>query len=486
MNHDGATRARRFAIAGLLAALAALAGGCDSTSSSSSTTSTPGEPSLTFQLPEDGATVSESVSLEVTGVEIDSVEFLVDDELVHTDQEIPFAWSFVPADHADGAHEVTVRALHASGSESRSVVLLVECPGAPDPDWGLTIVGIDWDFGSHETAASGSDNWPVAWADDDLQYTSWGDGGGFNGTNGECRVGIGFASVDGPPDAIETVDIWGSSDSGCALHEGNLGNHKCKGLLYFDGTLWAWTTPGSGSSGYDSSWIWASTDKGASWTAADWRFSNPTEGGMDNVQAPGFLTAGQNYADRFDDYAYAYYIEVDTVIDSHVASNGNIHLMRVRIAGAGAGDPMRREDWEFFAGLKCGDPLWTSELSRRRPVYTDPRGTTDGIAAIYLPRYDEVVVCWTNGGTNGDRVNVGNFIFVKARRPWGPYEVIEEYDSRAAPWGPKSPLNFNQQFYGNFSDKWTVAPDFVFVFTGVNEFDSWNTVRGTFIEDAGD
>ena len=31
--------------------------------------------------------------------------------------------------------------------------------------------------------SQGSDNWPITWADDGHQYTSWGDGCGFGGGN---------------------------------------------------------------------------------------------------------------------------------------------------------------------------------------------------------------------------------------------------------------------------------------------------------------
>ena len=41
---------------------------------------------------------------------------------------------------------------------------------------------VTFDFSSHDRRAPGSDNWPITWAKDDHQYTTWGDGGGFGGT----------------------------------------------------------------------------------------------------------------------------------------------------------------------------------------------------------------------------------------------------------------------------------------------------------------
>ncbi len=50
------------------------------------------------------------------------------------------------------------------------------------------IQDIAWDFGNTVRLAPGSDLWPVTWASDGHVYTSWGDGGGFGGTNSDGRV----------------------------------------------------------------------------------------------------------------------------------------------------------------------------------------------------------------------------------------------------------------------------------------------------------
>ena len=59
------------------------------------------------------------------------------------------------------------------------------------------ITGVTWDWSTRDTLAPGSDNWPVTWADDNHQYTCWGDGGGFGGTNSLGSVSLGFARVEG-------------------------------------------------------------------------------------------------------------------------------------------------------------------------------------------------------------------------------------------------------------------------------------------------
>jgi hypothetical protein len=76
------------------------------------------------------------------------------------------------------------------------ILAQAEKPAPPYPQ-SKQILDIEWDFESIVTLAPGSDNWPITWPDDDKQYTSWGDGGGFGGTNQEGRVSLGFASVEG-------------------------------------------------------------------------------------------------------------------------------------------------------------------------------------------------------------------------------------------------------------------------------------------------
>jgi CubicO group peptidase (beta-lactamase class C family) len=46
--------------------------------------------------------------------------------------------------------------------------------------------------------AKGSDNWPLTWADDDRQYTAYGDGWGFAPFQPK-KLGLGFARVEGDP-----------------------------------------------------------------------------------------------------------------------------------------------------------------------------------------------------------------------------------------------------------------------------------------------
>src|SRR5262245_49056214 len=53
----------------------------------------------------------------------------------------------------------------------------------PNTVTSTPITGVTFDLQTHQRLAVGSDNWPTTWSDDDNQYSVWGDGGGFGGTD---------------------------------------------------------------------------------------------------------------------------------------------------------------------------------------------------------------------------------------------------------------------------------------------------------------
>ena len=101
---------------------------------------------------------------------------------------------------------------------------------------------IRFDWSTYRELAPGSDIWPLTWCEDDHQYTSWGDGGGFGGTNIDGRVSLGFARIAGSYDSMQTLNLWGGKDS---LGDAEF-NGKVKSILCVGGDLYAWRSPGSG------------------------------------------------------------------------------------------------------------------------------------------------------------------------------------------------------------------------------------------------
>src|SRR5690349_16160459 len=62
-------------------------------------------------------------------------------------------------------------------------------PYPPSP----AIRSISWLWETRQTAAIGSDLWPVTWGPDNHLYAAWGDGGGFGGSDSDGRVAMGIA-----------------------------------------------------------------------------------------------------------------------------------------------------------------------------------------------------------------------------------------------------------------------------------------------------
>ena len=175
---------------------------------------------------------------------------------------------------------------------------------APYPPSTL-ITGVTWDWSSLIELAPGSDNWPITWSDDDHQYTFWGDGGAFGGTNGNCRASLGVARIEGDWTAYaadplaHSFNVWGCNGassvclgpvvSTCAAeHPADFGG-KSYGIISVAGILYAWWGPGSGNAFNADTRVLRSTDHAQSWEMSDWNFERG-----DDIYGGSFLNFGQD------------------------------------------------------------------------------------------------------------------------------------------------------------------------------------------------
>ena len=330
-------------------------------------------------------------------------------------------------------------------------------PPPPYPPSGY-IKNINFDWSSHKRLAPGSDNWPVTWADDGHQYTSWGDGGGFGGTNADGRVSLGVARIEGDSESYKGVNVWGGKNTDSK----NLVDGKSYGIISIDGILYQWVSPGSGEEGYQESRLYYSTNRGTSWLPASWAFM-----ASDKIVNPTFCQFGKDYADSPDGYVYIYANNVidDTRLD--VQKPGKITLMRVPAASV-----LDRKRYEFFAGSGLDNrPSWSDRFEERVPVFTDSNGVGWNTSVSYnrgLGKYFLI----TEHVSSADS-NIGIF---EASAPWGPWSTV--YYGK---FGREAGLQQTAFFY-NFSNKWSSSDglEFVLVFTGIRSNDSWNTVAGNF------
>jgi hypothetical protein len=339
---------------------------------------------------------------------------------------------------------------------------------SPYPDSDI-ITGIQLDWSTHSRFASGSDNWPVTWADDDAQYVVWGDGGGFGGTNERGRSSIGVARIEGNWDQFSATNIWGGYQ---AAHSNEM-TGKSYGIVSVEGALYMWVGMfRTDEDQFNETRIAVSDDHGATWTLADWSFHR-----TDGVMMPTVCNFGRDYAGARDEYVYVYLIRFqdysgpddypDKVDWLNVQKPGMIDLARVPSEKI-----LDRNAYEFYAGENGNVPVWSGDIQQRVPVFENGAGVGWCINVSYnagLGRY-----LLTTEHTETHRGNLGIF---DAPEPWGPWTTVCYQEN----WG-KGHIPVNT-FFWNFSNKWN-SPDgssFSLIFSGRKENDSFNHIRGTFI-----
>jgi hypothetical protein len=328
-------------------------------------------------------------------------------------------------------------------------------PYPPSP----VIVDVVFDWSSRKTLAPGSDNWPITWAADGHQYTSWGDGGGFGGTNSDGRVSLGVGRVTGSYPGYGTKNVWGGKSP---ENKATFGG-KSYGILAINGTdmyMWIRQAKQAGKSGH--AWLCRSTDNGANWSLASWGF--PTS---HDLNTPTFCQFGKNYAGARDGYVYSYFIRTPSGGDFGftVTKPGRIDLARTP-----KDKLMDKSEYEFFAGMSGGNPSWTKDVDARKPVFENPDGTSWVLSVTYNAGLERYILSvedtkFTNGRSTGNVMG-----FYDAPEPWGPWTTINRIKDFPA-------------WTCAFSNKWTSGDgtESVAVLTPA---DSWATVGVTFVRTA--
>jgi len=315
----------------------------------------------------------------------------------------------------------TIGCLGAMASAERAV------GGSPYPP-SLFIAGIIWDRETLRTAAAGSDLWPVTWGPDGHIDTSWGDGGGFGGTNSDGRVSMGFARIEGPPETFVAVNINGGKN---AQHPASFPKKgKTGGLVSVSGTFYAWLNRQDGKwPDVNQALIW-SGDLGASWRQASWYWPK----GKGNFKPSTFLQFGRDYAGTRDEYVYFYGGNQTGWAEGSHAYLGRVHRTKLKTKDA----------YWFFAGLDtCGRPRWSRDVNQRKPVLTDPAGVA-GVQVIYNAALKRYLLT----AHRGDQGTLGIF---DAPEPWGPWTTVA-YDDN---WlDLKGPGIGREMLYINIPTKW--------------------------------
>jgi CubicO group peptidase (beta-lactamase class C family) len=238
-------------------------------------------------------------------------------------------------------------------------------------------------------SAIGSDNWPITWADDDLQYTAYGDGWGFEPGTSE-KLSLGFAAISGSASHFRGQNIRSASGEGSG--DGPKGP-KASGILSLDGVLYMWVRNLT-----NSQLAW-SKDRGRAW---EWGFRFETSFG-----SPTFLNFGREYEGARDDFVYTYSQDGPSAYASDDA------IVLARVARTKITD---RSSYEFFAGFGAtGQPLWSSRIEARAPVFRFP-GHCARVDVVYNPGIRRYLMALAFDGKGGWGV-------FEAPEPWGPWRT---------------------------------------------------------------
>jgi hypothetical protein len=327
-------------------------------------------------------------------------------------------------------------------------------PHPPSP----VIRKVTFDLDHVRRAAPGSDLWPLTWADDDLQYTSWGDGGGFGGTDTDGRVLVGIARVQGTAADWKGLNILGGKNPlvATAPFPGKSNGILCvKGVLYLhvieQGKWWR-------------AKIGRSTDHGRTWTFNEgafdpkaWDFAEE-DGAFSDLT---FLTFGKDYRGARDGNVYVY--SQDKRRGGGAIRDVTDGVAMFRVA---AEKIMDRRAYEYFAGLDArARPRWAQDIRKRQPVFADRHAVGFAVRVAYnagLRRYLLTTF----------RKWDGSWGIFDAPEPWGPWTTVATFDR----WIDATP-----KFGFTFPARWISADGktMYMVFSGTHVYDSFNVVKVT-------
>ena len=357
----------------------------------------------------------------------------------------------------------------ALGSSGTSYAVL---PAAAPYPPSRMILGVHWDFSAAKRLrkADGSDIWPCTWALDDALYCAWGDGGGFQGTDGIGRVSLGFARVTGRPRARDPASFHGTNLWGAppyAAHRAYFGGKvgsliAVNGVIYASGSLWTHENSkdpvNTWQDGTLRRLVW-SDDLGKSWRISRWApredLGSYLQFGRDRENAPG-------------GYVYAYF--------NRPSDASHVYLKRIAIGELEHAERERPQPQYLAFISRSGEYVsWSRRATDAVPVFTDPESAI-GPAVVYdaeLARY-LLTIGHDPSGRQRDQAP-GELGMFEALHPWGPWRTVY-YRSD---WG-HFPASTHGDYLGlTFPVKWISDDGRTLwgVFSGPGHLDAFNVVR---------
>ena len=437
------------------------------------------------------ATVSDSAFSKTTRTPAQVIDFMQLSQVTHQTW-IQFASKVnnqgIIYDWADSQVALTADPTTETACPTRAVG---GCDTNPVPPSTGLITGISFLGSSLKNTAPGnsvtaeeSDNWPITWASDGHQYTSFGDGKGFHNLAGneETRASFGFARIEGTKTAYSAFDIFKSGESMPSSEEG-----KCYGMLGANGKIYAAVDyylvggSGSGADRYKGVSLISNTlagaNAGSAWTEEiRWDSSDWGAGNLDGFYSMAFVQYGQDHGgvrSALTSATYVYAIVMEHQNSTYnVQIPGGISLMRCLESNLETGN---KSHWEYLSAISGSNvPSWSTTITDRINIFQDATGN-DSSSLIYnekLGRYILTVF-------HVQRELPGSLIgFYGAPEPWGPWNLIYKGDPVGK--GIMEASAPNVIFWG-FSNKWLSTDGLDFVLCGtLPGKDEWGTIEGSF------
>jgi hypothetical protein len=324
------------------------------------------------------------------------------------------------------------------------------------------ITNLTWHWETRQTAAIGSDLWPVTWGPDDNLYVAWGDGGGFGGSDSDGRVSLGFGRIEGAPEHFHGFNINGGKNPEHPASFPKKG--KTVGLISENGILYSLINLQDGKWPNVNHVLAWSTNNGATWEKCDWIFPQG-EGNFMPAQFLNFGKDGEGAPDSLKRYVYI----CGGKQRAHAPENTNLYLTRV------PREKIREQNaFEFFSGTNAqGGAEWNRELTAARPIFSDANGAAPGGIVYDLALKRFLLTTFHTGP--------GQLGVFEAERPWGPWSTIY-YDDR---WGGMG--SDGEGLSCEFPPKWMSADGLTLwaIFSaygpgakqGINAHDRFNLVK---------
>ena len=286
-------------------------------------------------------------------------------------------------------------------------IAMAQTPVKPPVPMSQTITGVT--FAPASTIirlAPGGDNWPVTWGDDNLLYTTYGDGWGFEPKVPD-KLSIGYGKVLGTPPYLIGFNIRSTGERSGQGREGEKG---C-GIIMVDGVIYIWLMHADHQGG-QCRLAW-SDDHLKTVHFNDWQFPD--------FGICTFINYGKNNAGARDEYVY-------TV--SHDSPRADLPADRFVLMRVHRDHILDRDAWEFYTGMDSdGNPQWSSDLNHRGAVFENPNACLRS-SISYNPKlgryiwWQQIPNYAEKNGDLGDTRFEGGFGLYEAPEPWGPWSTI--------------------------------------------------------------